>query len=181
MINYADRDVQYLREQTTMLENQNRFLENEFQRQLDKIVLEKNEQISRLIHIIDQTCPLPNEYTDHVSDVTHSSANQDFLAQKFMQENLQLQRELETLRVKLEYTFTLLNEKLEQQNANSTSSTILQEAIEQMRQSDAKLQELQFKSATQQNENDLLRYLVSSFCSRNFRFIDSMEIEKQNI
>ena len=73
MISYADRDVHYLREQTVMLENQNRFLESEFQRQLDKVVVEKNEQISRLIHIIDQTCPPPNEYTDHVSDLTHSS------------------------------------------------------------------------------------------------------------
>jgi len=73
MINYADRDVHYLREQTNMLENQNRFLENEFQRQLDKIVMEKNEQIGRLIHIIDQTCPPPTEYTDHVSDATQSS------------------------------------------------------------------------------------------------------------
>jgi hypothetical protein len=73
MINYADRDVHYLREQTTMLENQNHFLETEFQRQLDKIVTEKNEQISRLIHIIDQTCPPPIEYTDRVSDVTSSS------------------------------------------------------------------------------------------------------------
>lgn len=73
MINYADRDVQYLREQAVMLENQNHFLENEFHRQLDKIVAEKNEQISRLIHIIDQTCPPPIEYTDRVSDVTQSS------------------------------------------------------------------------------------------------------------
>lgn len=75
MITFADRDVHYLRDQTVMLENQNRFLETEFQRQLDKIVIEKNEQISRLIQIIDQTCPPPAEYTDHVSDVTHSSGN----------------------------------------------------------------------------------------------------------
>ena len=73
MLNYADRDVHYLREQTVMLENQNRFLENEFHRQLDKIIIEKNEQITRLIHIIDQSCPPPTEYNDHVSDVTQSS------------------------------------------------------------------------------------------------------------
>ncbi len=79
MINYADRDVHYLREQTIMLENQNRFLESEFQRQLDKVVIEKNEQISRLIHIIDQTCPPPTEYTDRVSDVTHSSSIKYFI------------------------------------------------------------------------------------------------------
>ena len=74
MINYADRDVHNLREQTTMLENQNRFLENEFQRQLDKVVREKNEQISRLVHIIDRTCsPPPTEYQDLVSDGKQSS------------------------------------------------------------------------------------------------------------
>jgi hypothetical protein len=77
-----------------------------------------------------------------------------------MHQNVELQRELETLRAKLEFTFTLLNEKLDQQG-NSTTSSIIQEAIEQMRQSDAKLQELQFKSSSQQDENDLLRYLVS--------------------
>ncbi len=77
-----------------------------------------------------------------------------------MHQNVELQRELETLRAKLEFTFTLLNEKLDQQE-NSTTSSIIQEAIEQMRQSDAKLQELQFKSSSQQDENDLLRYLVS--------------------
>ncbi|CAF0914538.1 unnamed protein product [Rotaria sordida] len=158
MINYADRDVQYLREQTTMLENQNHFLENEFHRQLDKVVVEKNEQISRLIQIIDQTCPPPTEYTDRVSDLTQSSGNQDLVSQKFMQQNVELQRQLETLRAKLEYTFTLLDEKLEQ-HTGSTSS-ILQVAIEQMRQSDAKIQELQLKFTSQQEENDLLRYLM---------------------
>ncbi len=74
-----------------------------------------------------------------------------------MQQNVELQRELETLRAKLEYTFVLLNEKLDQQ----TGSAVIQTAIEQMRQSDAKLQELQYKSSSQQDENDLLRYLVS--------------------
>ncbi len=77
-----------------------------------------------------------------------------------MQQNVELQRELETLRAKLEYTFTLLNEKLDQQTGSSTSS-IIQAAIDQMRRSDAKLQELQLKSSSQQDENDLLRYLVS--------------------
>ncbi|CAF2421997.1 unnamed protein product [Rotaria sp. Silwood2] len=159
MINYADRDVQYLREQTIMLENQNHFLETEFHRQLDKLVMEKNEQISRLIHIIDQTCPPPTEYTDRVSDLTQSSGNQDLVAQKFMQQNVELQRQLETLRAKLEYTFTLLNEKLDQYGG-STKSSIIQVAIEQMRQSDAKIQELQLKFASQQEENDLLKYLM---------------------
>jgi hypothetical protein len=73
MVNYSDRDVHYLREYTTMLENQNRFLENEFQRQLDKIAHEKNEQISRLIHVIDQTCSPPTEYKDRPNDDKHAS------------------------------------------------------------------------------------------------------------
>lgn len=88
--------------------------------------------------------------------------NQDLLAQKFMNQNVVLQRELETLRAKLEYTFVLLNEKLDNQ-ANSTTSSVIQSAIEQMRQSDSKLQELQLKSSSQQDENDLLRYLVSIY------------------
>ncbi|CAF1099283.1 unnamed protein product [Rotaria sp. Silwood1] len=54
-INYAHHDVHYLHEKNLILENQNHFLENEFKRQLDKIVEEKNEYINRLIHIIDQT------------------------------------------------------------------------------------------------------------------------------
>ena len=184
MVTYADRDVHYLREQKEMLENQNRFLEGEFQRQLDKIVTEKNDQIGRLVHIIDQTCPPPTEYVDQVTDLTHSSGtasyllhrlsascfegNHDLLAQKFMQQNVELQRELETLRAKLEYTFKLLNEKLDKQSAANASSTVIQVAIEQMRQSDAKLQELQLKTSSQQEENDLLRYLVRH-CSSNWR------------
>ena len=74
MVNFADRDVHYLREQTIMLENQNRFLESEFQRQLDKIVLEKNEQINRLIHIIDQTCAPPAEFTDQVRNLQQTTS-----------------------------------------------------------------------------------------------------------
>jgi hypothetical protein len=77
-----------------------------------------------------------------------------------MQQNVELQRELETLRAKFEYTFTLLNEKLDNQTGSSTSS-VIQVAIEQMRESDAKLQELQLKSSSQRDENDVLRYLVS--------------------
>jgi hypothetical protein len=77
-----------------------------------------------------------------------------------MQQNVQLHRELETLRVKLEYTFALLNEKLDHEGGTSSSPTVIQVAIEQMRHSDAKLQELQFKASSQQEENDLLRYIV---------------------
>ena len=81
-----------------------------------------------------------------------------------MKQNVELQRELETLRAKLEYTFTLINEKLELQTESSTSS-IVQTAVDQMRQSDAKLRELQLKTSSQQDENDVLRYLVSYYSS----------------
>ena len=71
MINYADRDVQHLREHTTMLESENRFLESEFQRQLKKIVEEKNKQINQLVHIIDQTCSTSSQHQDR----KHPSGN----------------------------------------------------------------------------------------------------------
>jgi hypothetical protein len=67
-----------------MLENQNRFLENEFQRQLDKIVQEKNEQIARLIHVIDQTCSPPAEYKDRPNDPTHSSGKISYICISFL-------------------------------------------------------------------------------------------------
>jgi len=56
-----------------MLENQNHFLESEFQRQLDRIVQEKNEQITRLIHIIDKTCSPPSEFQGQINEIKHSS------------------------------------------------------------------------------------------------------------
>ncbi len=56
-----------------MLENQNHFLENEFRRQLDRIVQDKNEQITRLMNIIDQTYSPPKEYRDRVQENTSSS------------------------------------------------------------------------------------------------------------
>ena len=56
-----------------MLESQNQFLESEFQRQLDRIVQEKNDQITRLIHIINQTCSPPAEFQDPVDDNIPSS------------------------------------------------------------------------------------------------------------
>ena len=73
MINYAARDVHNLREHTTMLENQNRFLESEFQRQIDRIVEEKNDHIARLTHIIDQTCSPATESSE--ARINHSSSN----------------------------------------------------------------------------------------------------------
>jgi DNA anti-recombination protein RmuC len=77
MISFADRDVQHLREQKELLENQNNFLESEFQRQLDKIVADKNEKISQLTHIIEQTCPPPKEYKDSMNNAACSSSRQN--------------------------------------------------------------------------------------------------------
>jgi predicted DNA-binding ribbon-helix-helix protein len=79
MVNYAHRDVHYLREQITMLEDRNHFLESEFQRQLDKIVQDKNEQISRLIHIIDQSHTTTNEYREHSRDDHQLSGTESLL------------------------------------------------------------------------------------------------------
>ena len=80
-----------------------------------------------------------------------------------MQQNIELHREIETLRAKLEYTFTFVNEKLEgNRSAVTTSSvSILQTAFEQIRETETKLQEFKLKSTLQQEENDLLKYLVN--------------------
>jgi hypothetical protein len=74
-----------------------------------------------------------------------------------------LKREIETLRAKLEYTFTFVNEKLDQQKADvaTSSASAIQTAFEQLRQTENSLQELKLKYAAQQEENDLLKYLVS--------------------
>ncbi|CAF4124564.1 unnamed protein product, partial [Adineta steineri] len=143
IINYAERDVHYLREQTTMLENQNHFLESEFQRQLEKTVHEKNEQISRLIHIIDQSCSSPHEYKEHMNDENHLSGTEELL-KKSKQENIELQREIESLRAKLEYTFTLVNDKLDQQHTDvdPSSTSMIKTTFEQLRQTEQDLQEL---------------------------------------
>ncbi|CAF3956734.1 unnamed protein product, partial [Rotaria sp. Silwood1] len=73
-LNYAHRDVYYLQEKNLILENQNHFLENEFKRQLDKIVEEKNEHINRLIHIIDQTYTRSTQINNHINDEYYSSS-----------------------------------------------------------------------------------------------------------
>jgi len=74
-----------------------------------------------------------------------------------MQQNVELQREIEILRAKLEYTFTFVNDKFDEQKSVST----IQTAFEQIRQTEIKLQELKLKSTSQQEENDLLKYLVN--------------------
>ncbi len=78
-----------------------------------------------------------------------------------MQQNVELQCEIETLRAKLEYIFKFVNEKLDEQKATASSVSIIQTAFDQIRQTEMKLQEFKLKSASQQEENDLLKYLVS--------------------
>ncbi|CAF0877132.1 unnamed protein product [Didymodactylos carnosus] len=178
MIYFGNRDVHYLREQTARLEEQNKFLEEEFRRQLQKIHQDKNEQITRLRQIIDKACPPPDEFGDNATDLTHLSE----LMQRFMQQNVELQREIETLRAKLEYAFTLLHEKLD--NNSATSNSVLQIAVEQCRQTEHQLQELKFKSSTQQEENDLLRYLAdkshnSVDVSQLFTIIEQRSLERE--
>ena len=41
-----------------MLEEQNQFIENEFQQQLERVSNDKNEQISRLTQIVDRQAAL---------------------------------------------------------------------------------------------------------------------------
>jgi len=84
------------------------------------------------------------------------------LLKQFKQQNVELQREIETLRARLEYTYTVVNDKLGQQKteADTSSTSVIQTAFEQIRQTETKLQELKLKSASQQEENDLLKYLV---------------------
>ena len=81
-----------------------------------------------------------------------------------MQQNVELQREIETLRVKLEYTFTFVNEKLGQQTNSSSSTPMLQTALEKIQETEGKLLELQRKSSLQREENELLKYLVTANC-----------------
>ena len=78
-----------------------------------------------------------------------------------MQQNVELQNEIETLRAKLEYTFTFINEKLNEQTPSTTSVSVLQSAFEQIRRMEMNLQELKYRSASQQEENDFLKYVVS--------------------
>ena len=85
---------------------------------------------------------------------------------KFMEQNVELQHEIEILRVKLEHTFAFVNDKLDQQKENLSSASILKTALERIHQTEIKLQELQYKSSSQREENDLLKYLVKIFFVR---------------
>jgi len=84
----------------------------------------------------------------------------DELVKKFMQQNVELQREIETLRAKLEYTFTIVNEKFDQSKAQTSSVGLLQTAFEQIRDTETRVHELKFKLNSLQEENDLLKYVV---------------------
>lgn len=57
----------------------------------------------------------------------------------------------------------MISKKCDQEKTAATSSlvSIIQATFEQMQQTEMKLLELQLKSASQQEENDLLKYLVS--------------------
>ena len=163
LIHHATRDAENLRERTAMLENENCFLEQEFQRQLDRISQEKNEQIARLTKIIDEKFSSTTKSKDSQLDETlglSSSRTQDDLVGKFMQQNVELQREIETLRAKLEYTFVLINEKFDQHNSTVSSMGLLQTALEKIQQTESKLQEYQWKFSAQREENQLLKYIV---------------------
>lgn len=85
------------------------------------------------------------------------------LLKQFKQQNVELQHEIETLRAKLEQTFTSVNDRLDQQRAevDASSSSVIQTAFEQIEQTERELQELKLKSALQQEENDRLKDLVS--------------------
>ncbi|CAF1212462.1 unnamed protein product, partial [Rotaria sordida] len=180
IINYANRDVHYLREKTIMLENQNHFLDNEFRRQLDRIVEEKNEQINRLIHIIDQTCTQTNQIKNSINNEKNYSSGGEELSKKFMERNIELQHEIEIFRSKLDNIVTFINQKLDQQKTISTTTTsssfisILQTAFENMQQTEMKLLELRLKSVSQQEENDLLKYLMEK--SQNISNIEQIQL-----
>ena len=73
-----------------MLEEQNQFLENEFQNQLERVSSDKNEQISRLTQIVDRQCVpyVPAE-------------NDERLRQAAMEKMQQSELEIRELRSKL--------------------------------------------------------------------------------
>lgn len=84
------------------------------------------------------------------------------LSKRFLQQNNVLQNEIETFRGKLDQIVTLINTKFDQQKTIPLKSSVsmIQIAFEQMQQTEMKLLELKLKSVSQQEENDLLKYLV---------------------
>lgn len=83
-----------------------------------------------------------------------------------MQQNVELQREIETLRVKLEYAFTFVDEKLDQQKSTNSGASVLQTALEKIQETEGRFRELQWKSSLQREENELLKYLVNHSVER---------------
>ncbi|CAF1281158.1 unnamed protein product, partial [Rotaria sp. Silwood1] len=69
------------------------------------------------------------------------------LSKKFMEQNIELQHEIETFRSKLDYIVTYINQKLDQQKTTTTTLSSLS------------IHQLVFETM-QQEENDLLKYLV---------------------
>ncbi|CAF0896770.1 unnamed protein product [Rotaria sp. Silwood1] len=86
------------------------------------------------------------------------------LSKKFMEQNIELQHEIETFRSKLDYIVTYINQKLDQQKTTTTTTlsslSIHQLVFETMQQTEMKLLEFKLKFISQQEENDLLKYLV---------------------
>ncbi|CAF4107568.1 unnamed protein product, partial [Rotaria magnacalcarata] len=98
------------------------------------------------------------------------------LSKKFLQQNVELQRDLEAFRVKLEHIVTLINTKLDQEKVTSRLSSVsmIQTAFEQMQQTEMKLLELKLHSVSQQEENDLLKYLMEK--SQNISDIEHSQL-----
>ncbi|CAF1335267.1 unnamed protein product [Rotaria sp. Silwood1] len=69
------------------------------------------------------------------------------LSKKFMEQNIELQHEIETFRSQLDYIVTYINQKLDQQKITTTTLSSLS------------IHQLVFETM-QQEENDLLKYLV---------------------
>ncbi|CAF1409431.1 unnamed protein product [Rotaria sp. Silwood1] len=88
------------------------------------------------------------------------------LSKKFMEQNIELQHEIETFRSKLDYIVTYINQKLDQQKTTTTTTlsslSIHQLVFETMQQTEMKLLEFKLKFISQQEENDLLKYLFDN-------------------
>ncbi|CAF1299483.1 unnamed protein product, partial [Rotaria sp. Silwood1] len=99
------------------------------------------------------------------------------LSKKFMEQNIELQHEIETFRSKLDYIVTYINQKLDQQKTTTTtlsSLSIHQLVFETMQQTERKLLEFKLKFISQQEENDLLKYLMEK--SQNISDIEQTKL-----
>ncbi|CAF1551600.1 unnamed protein product [Rotaria sp. Silwood1] len=98
------------------------------------------------------------------------------LSKKFMEQNIEIQHEIETFRSKLDYIVTYINQKLDQQKTTTTLSSlsIHQLVFETMQQTEMKLLEFKLKFISQQEENDLLKYLMEK--SQNISDIEQTKL-----